>query len=208
MRRFLPALVIVCILAGGFIPAAAKAEGSLGDIQQRLTKSDMLRAGFLQEKHLRALSRPLVSRGELTFVAGEGVLWRVLEPFVMTVLLAPEEIIEWDGDGEMRRVNTGANPMFQALGDVFLAILSGDTALLEKHFELSPGTSNARWRLLLRPKSEPLGAVIAHVQVIGDRFVEEVEINEKKGDSTTLQFSDFTLGPFELNEIERNHFAR
>ena len=80
--------------------------------------------------------------------------------------------------------------------------------LLEKHFNLSPGTLDGRWQLGLHPKSEPMRAFISHVQISGGQFVEKVEINEVKGDRTTLQFSGFMLGPFELNEIERNHFAQ
>jgi len=35
-----------------------------------------------------------------------------------------------------------------------------------------------------------------------------VQIGEAKGDTTKLQFSEFSVGPFELNEIEKSHLGQ
>jgi len=207
MMRILASVIAVWLFIGLSMPAA-KSDMALPDIEKRLFKSDMLRADFRQEKNLRALSRPLVSHGKLLFVAGEGVLWQVTEPYVMSVLMKPEEIVEWNGEGEVRRVDTAANPVLSALTEIFLAILSGDTQFLEQHFELSPTASDSGWQLDLRPKSKALNAIVSNIRLFGDRFVEEVQVNEAKGDTTSLQFSEFNVEPFELNEIENIPFAQ
>ena len=207
MRAVLACATGAWLLAGIFVPAAS-AETSLADIQGRLAKSNMLRADYSQEKNLRALSRPLLSRGILLFLAGKGVLWQVEEPYTVAVLMKPDEVIEWNGDGDMRRLDTRSNPVFRALGEIILATLAGDTHLLGQHFDLSPAAAEGGWELTLRPKSEDLGAVVSSVRIFGDRFVEQVQISETNGDVTRLQFSDFSVGPFELNEFEKSHFAQ
>lgn len=206
MRWALASLVAASLLTGLLAPAAT-ADMGLPEIQQRLLKSNMLRATFDQEKNLRALSRPLVSYGKLLFLADKGVLWQVMEPYPAIVLMKPDAIIEWNGEGEMRRADTASNPVFRALSEIILSILSGDTQLIGQYFEFSPAEADVGWQLVLRPKSEELAAAVSSVQIFGDRFVEKVQINETKGDTTKLQFSEFSVGPFELNEIEKSHFS-
>ena len=207
MKNILASALGIWLLAGLFIPVAVS-ETDLSEIQMRLLKSDMLRANFQQEKNLRALSRPLMSEGELLFIVGEGALWQVVEPFAVAVLMKSDEIIEWDSEGEMRRLDTSLNPVLHALGEIILATLAGDTQFLKQHFEVSPTILERGWGLFLKPKSEQLGAVISDVQIFGDHFVEQVQISETNGDVTKLQFSDFGVGPFELNEFEKRHFAQ
>ena len=207
MKNILASALGVWLLAGLFVSAAV-AETDLSDIQMRLLKSDMLRADFQQEKNLRVLSRPLMSEGKLLFIAGEGALWQVVEPFAVTVLMKSDEIIEWDGEGEMQPMDTSLNPVLHSLGEIILATLAGDTQFLNQHFDVSPTVSELGWGLILKPKSEELGAVISDVQIFGDRFVEQVQISEMNGDLTKLQFSNFGVGPFELNEFEKRHFSQ
>lgn len=207
MKNILASAIGIWLLAGLFVSAAVS-ETDLSDIQMRLLKSDMLRADFQQEKNLRALSRPLLSQGELLFIAGEGALWRVVEPFAVAVLMKPDEIIEWDDEGGMRRVDTNLNPVLHTLGEIILATLAGDTQFLKQIFDVSPTVSEHGWGLFLKPKSEELGAVISDVQIFGDHFVEQVLIRETNGDITKLQFSHFGVGPFELNEFEQRHFSQ
>ncbi len=207
MRAALAGFVAAWFVVGLFVPAAS-ADTGVQAIQSRLLKSEMLRAEFYQEKNLRALSRPLVSRGKLLFVAGEGVLWQVVEPFTVAVLIRSDEVIEWNSEGEVTRSNTGSNPVFRALSEIILGTLSGDTKFLGQLFDLSPAASEGGWQLLLQPKSKQLAAAVLNIKILGDRFVEEVQVSEAKGDTTVLQFREFKVGPFELNEFEKNHFAQ
>ncbi len=208
MRGVLAGAIFLCAVIGLMAPVAGAAAESVSDIQQRLLKSDMLRAEFFQEKNLRVLSRPLESHGKLLFKAGTGVLWQIEDPYAAIILMKSDEIIEWDSAGEMRRTATGSNPVFRAFGEIILAILSGDTELLGQHFELTPIAADKGWQLRLQPKSTELSAVVSSILVFGDRFVEEVRISETKGDTTKLQFSEFSVGPFELNEIEKSHLGQ
>ncbi|MBT4428619.1 MAG: outer membrane lipoprotein carrier protein LolA [Rhodospirillaceae bacterium] len=207
MRAALASFVATWFVVGLLVPAV-NADTGVQAIQSRLLKSEMLRAEFYQEKNLRALSRPLISRGKLLFVAGEGVLWQVEKPFTVSVLIRSDEVIEWSSEGEVTRLNTGSNPVFRALSEIILATLSGDTQFLGQLFDLSSTVSEAGWQLLLQPKSEELAAAVSNIKIIGDRFVEEVQVSETKGDITVLQFREFKVGPFELNEFEKNHFAQ
>lgn len=208
MSRFLAAIAVIVGVFAGSAVAAEVPDPDLADMTERLSKSAVLRADFRQEKTLRALSRPLVSQGKLVFAAGQGVLWRVLEPYEVFVLLKPDEVVEWSTQDEQRRLDTASNPVFRALTDVIMATLSGDTQSLRQHFDLSPVSSEAGWRLTLRPKSKELGAVISTVLVFGDRFVEGVQVTEAKGDTTAIEFSGFSAEPPELDEIETDYFAR
>lgn len=208
MKRVLGSLAVIAGLCSGPSVTAEVSDPGLAAMTERLSRSEVLRADFRQEKTLQVLSRPLVSQGKLVFAAGEGVLWHVLAPYEVFVLLKPDEVVEWSTEGEKRRLDTGSNPVFRALTDVIMATLSGDSQSLQRHFDLSPIPSETGWRLSLRPKSKDLGAVVADIQVFGDRFVEGVQVTEAKGDTTAIQFSGFSAEPAVLDEIEQDYFAQ
>lgn len=190
------------------IAPSGQAETALEIIDARLSRADIVRAEFHQEKLLRALKRPLVTEGKMLYVAGQGVVWQIIEPYEAFVLIAPGRLVEWDGTGEKTETAGGDNPFFRAWADVILAMLSGDLDALRQHFDLSPVARESGWELSLQPKSEQLRRAISSVRVHGDDFVEGLEINDARGDSTTIQFDRISTEPAELDTEERGYFAR
>ena len=144
-----------------------EASDALSDIQGLLSKNSLICADFNQEKLLRVLMRPLVSKGRLVFVAGKGVLWQVREPFATQVLVKSDALIKWNDDGVPQRLSLGRAPVFRALSQVFLAVFTGKISGLQKTFEIVSHVSGARWRLTLVPRDPGFATIIARVRVSG-----------------------------------------
>lgn len=208
MTRVLACSFLTLFLLTVLPVSSASAEASLAAMQARLVETEVLRADFRQEKAMQALNRPLVSKGKIVFVAGDGVLWQVLEPFASQILMRSGAVTEWDAEGQKRPGNGAANPVLGALTDVVLGVLSGNEDLLRQHFAFSAQPEEQGWQLTLQPKSQELGTAVTSVQVSGDRFVESVHVVEARGDTTTIHFSGFSTTPSELDEREKSYFAR
>lgn len=197
-------LVITAIIT--LAPLAADA--SLSDVRRLLGGQSVICATFIQQKSLKALTRPLTSNGRLIFVAGKGVLWQVQAPFPARLLIKRDALIRWGDDGVTQKVNLEQTPVFRALSHIFLALFSGDTDRLTDIFDVESQSSQSQWRLTLIPKTETLSAIIATVRASGGRFVEDLLIEEKHGDRTSIRFSDIDAVSCQLGKAEKNYFAR
>lgn len=210
MRRLLRwalALALVTWPVTGGVTRSAAEPDALARMQQQLARSPVLRASFQQKRVMQALRRPLVSEGRLIFAAGRGVFWRIDEPYPLNMLITPDAVVEWQGDGSVRRTDMAANPFFRVLAQVFLAALAGDAAALGQHFDAQPAAAEVGWRLHLRPRDPALASVIAVIGLSGRQFIDEVRIRDSQGDETVIRFSDFSTRPSELDETERAYFA-
>lgn len=187
------------------MPVAA--DDKLEDIRGFLARNSLICADFTQNKLLAALSRPLVSTGSLIFVAGNGVLWQVREPFPARVLVKSDILVRWDDDGKPHRVDLNQAPIFQAISRLFLAVFAGKIEGLQTPFEISTRVSGERWRMTLIPRDPRLAAIIKRVRAAGGKFVEEVTIDEGRGDRTAIQFSGFSGETCQLSTDEKRYFA-
>ena len=205
MKRLLRSLALTI---GAFLAIApVEADNSLSDIRQLLAKNSVICADFTQNKSLRALTRPLVSQGRLVFVAGKGVLWQVREPFATQVLVKSDALIKWNDEGVPQRLSFGQSPVFRTLSQVFLAVFTGDINRLWKTFEIESDVRQSRWRLTLTPRDPGFAAIIETVRVSGGRFVDELLIEEGRGDRTLIRFSGMNEESCQLDNAEKDYFT-
>jgi hypothetical protein len=174
------------------------AADALASIEVELVRAPIVRASFRQERTMRVLKRPLATRGQLTAVAGQGVLWRVLEPYEATVLVTAAAARDGGAPGAARARRRAAGPADRRSPRARRAVRA-DTA--------APPAAQG-WRIVLTPKEEALAAFIAEVEVLGGRFVEQAMISEAGGDRTTIAFADFRTEPGTLDADERAYFEQ
>jgi hypothetical protein len=207
--KLIVSLALVALLVQG--PAAWAQPSQVqvfAKMTEQLQRSPVLRADFRQERFLKMLGRPLVSRGKLVFVANEGVLWQVEDPHEVTFLIRADEIVEWDGENRPRRVDMSANPAFRLMTDMLLGALAGDPSVLQGNFEAEVLPADQGWHLKLTPRPGDLAEAVNGLEIAGGRFVEAVRIAEAKGDSLDFTFSGFESQPAELDASEQAYFAQ
>lgn len=186
--------LILCALHGlaSCSASAGTKEDVLGELHATLSKTDILCADFVQQRLLKALSRPLVSRGELTFERATGVRWSVKEPFADTMLITETEIFSLGADGSRTPMALGGNAVFRAMAQAILSLLSGDMADLSGAFDISADRDAERWSLGLVPTTPMVLKAISRIGVTGRGYIETMDIIEASGDLTRLEFSGMT----------------
>ena len=176
----------------------------LDDLQRQLSEPAVVRGSFVQEKHLRALPQPLLSKGQFVLARDHGLLWLLQTPLRQDYRI--------DAQGIARRDPTG----WQALpggtagaeqNRLFFAVLQGDSSGLQRDFEPSLSGEAEHWQLRLTPRSLLLKQIFTRIDISGGRYVERIELREIQGDSTVLRMPD-SRGAANLSDTEQRDFAQ
>ena len=67
------------------------------DLIALLQKSQNIQGGFTQQRFLKSLSKPIVSRGKFVLLANKGLLWQMQQPFAVDLRVKKDGIMQWNG---------------------------------------------------------------------------------------------------------------
>ena len=160
---------------------------SLTELAQTLQKPANVQGAFTQQRYLKSLTKPMTTSGAFTLVPKKGLLWQMQKPFNTTLRVRADGIMQWTG-------SAWTNPNANKLGQnrqiqLFLDLLGGNTQGLEKQFNLSLSGTAQQWTLQLTPKTAITRQIFTRIDISGDSVVRKIELNEKQGDHTVMQFS-------------------
>ncbi|MDT3310933.1 outer membrane lipoprotein carrier protein LolA [Pseudomonas sp. rhizo66] len=188
------ALLAVCSLANAF---------DLQQLSEQLAKPDVIHGQFIQEKHLRALPQPLISKGSFVLAKNHGLLWLLKTPLQQDYRITAKGIARREGNGWQMLPNKSAGAEQNRL---FLAVLQGDSSGLQRDFELALSGDAQQWKLTLTPRSLLLKQVFNQINIDGGTLVQTIELLETQGDSTVLRMQDSTADQ-PLSDAEQHDFA-
>lgn len=155
------------------------------DLIALLQKSQNIQGGFTQQRFLKSLSKPIVSRGKFVLLANKGLLWQMQQPFAVDLRVKKDGIMQWNGSQWVANNKLGQSEQI----NLFLGLLSGDISALSAQFDLQLSGSPQQWRLTLTPSSLLMKQIFNHIIIKGDVLVREIELDEKQGDRTLILFS-------------------
>ncbi len=187
--------------------AAANAE-TLAQVQRRIAQAPLLRGEFEQEKRVQGFKNPLRSSGRFLIAREHGVLWTTLKPFPSEMVLTRDRILNRRADGGLRvEADARQQPALRQVNAMMFALMSGDVKALSAHFDVQPELRPAMaWRLVLVPRAAAMAQVFGRITLEGDRYVRQVEIDERSGDRTLLRFANMTETPANLTADEARRF--
>ena len=175
----------------------------LQQLSEQLAKPDVIHGQFTQEKHLRALPQPLISKGSFVLAKNHGLLWLLTTPLQQDYRISAKGIARRDATGWQLLPNKSAGAEQNRL---FLAVLQGDSSGLQRDFELALSGDAQQWQLTLTPRSVLLKQVFNQINISGGTLVNTIELLETQGDSTVLRMQDSTAGQ-PLSDAEQHDFA-
>lgn len=179
MNKLLAALTALCLAA------AAHAFDSR-ELTAQLQAPKTVQGRFTQQKHLRTLTKPVTTSGRFALRPGHGLFWHLQKPFELRLRVRRDGISRQDASGAWK--SNGSQSTQAAQVKLFMAVLGGDTAELQRHFILKLSGSAGNWQLLLLPKTVVMKQVFENITISGDKLVRRIELKEKQGDRTVMQF--------------------
>ena len=179
MNKLLAALTALCLAA------AAHAFDSR-ELTVQLQAPKTVQGRFTQQKYLRTLTTPVTTSGRFARHPGHGLFWHLQKPFELRLRVRRDGISRQDASGAWK--SNGSQSTQAAQVKLFMAVLGGDTAELQRHFTLKLSGSAGNWQLLLLPKTVVMKQVFENITISGDKLVRRIELKEKQGDRTVMQF--------------------
>ncbi len=188
MKMSKPTLILLaaCLLSLGWADSWDGIRSNAGQLTS-------VQADFTQEKHLRILARPIISKGIFVFQAPSSLRWQYLSPIQSLLLMhdgSTRKFFQQDGKlTEERTMNMDAMQVISQEISQWLAGRFTDNPTFQA--ELQPGRM-----IVLTPKQKGLAQLISRIElVLSDQpgLMESVTIYEGKDSYTRLAFSNAVL---------------
>lgn len=160
---------------------------SPADLQAQLQAHQTVQGQFEQSRFIRSLPQPMRTTGQFVLQRGQGLLWQVQKPFEVKLRVCGKGIAQWDGKN--RRWQGSSSHAQTAQVKLFMALLAGDTAVLDKQFSLQLSGNAQNWSLKLQPKTAVMKQIFQDIEVKGSKgLLQTVELREKQGERTLMRF--------------------
>ncbi|MEZ4528150.1 MAG: outer membrane lipoprotein carrier protein LolA [Desulfobacterales bacterium] len=155
------------------------------DIRRNSEKVQSVNADFVQEKHMKILKKPLVSKGIFCFQSPDSLRWEYREP-VQSILLSHKgktKRFVKGKEGFVRQSADGLQAMTVVMAEIRLWMRGQFAENPNFTATLEPGP-----KILLRPKQESFSKIIQRIELVlsPDRpgIIDHVSVHES-GDSRT-----------------------
>ncbi|NNG63203.1 outer membrane lipoprotein carrier protein LolA [Pseudomonas fragi] len=195
------------LAATGFVLMFLCSSAQAFDLQQlstQLARPQVIHGDFIQEKHLRALPKPLISTGTFVLAKDHGLLWQLKTPLQQDYRITAQGIARRNGSEWQMLPGKSAGAEQNRL---FLAVLQGDSSGLQRDFELQLQGEASHWQLTLTPRSMLLKQIFTRINIDGGELVQRIELQETQGDSTLLKLQN-SVSNQPLSDAEQHDFAQ
>ena len=182
-RRRLAAL----LLAVGVAPLQVQAQAfDLKALMQRMAQRKTGEARFTEERIVKGIDGPLMSSGTLTFNAPDRFARHTLQPTKESMEVQGRTLLLKRGN-RTRQMEMDMVPEVGALLDAMRATLTGDAALLQKHFAAELTGNDAKWVLRLKPRDERLARQVQQIELVGQvADLRSIELQLSGGDRSLM----------------------
>ncbi len=189
-RAYVWATAVFLLAAAGLLTGWADTwEG----LRARSREIRTVRAGFVQEKHLEILQKPLISKGVFYFRAPDDLRWEYTGP-IRSILLVydgkTERWIEGD-DGLVKDAAAGLPAMQMMLGEI--------SGWLQGRFEENPdfnASLDPGRQIVLTPKAAAMADIIQRIVLqLSDTpgLLDSVTVHESDASYTLFRFQNAVL---------------
>lgn len=206
MKKILALFLTSLLVSGAF------AQGlSLRSVCEGLSKTPNTTGDFLQIKTVNSNGRQLKSSGKF-IIAKEGIMWKTLKPFPSSLVITENAMIQTAGDGTKSVMNGSDNQIFQNIAQTLSSVFSGNSAILEKNFDVDFKEVEAgKWIVVLTPKDSTIGSVMKALTLEGsissaNVILSSLELAEASNNKIRYEFSNQNY-PKELTADEKANFT-
>jgi len=169
-------------------PLHAADADALIAVRERLVLKPVTQGEFVQTRELAHIRKPLISTGRFVVARGLGVIWEDVAPFVRTMRLTKDDILQTADGQTLMHLSADNEPTVGAVTGILFGVLAGDFDALARSFDHAGKVEGGRWRLDFTPRDANLARLIRQLVLRGARDIEQVEIVSAAGDVTRIEF--------------------
>lgn len=177
--------VLALLLAVAVAPLQAQAF-DLKALMQRMAQRKAGEARFTEERTVKGIDGPLLASGTLSFSAPDRFARHTLHPTKESMEVQGRTLLLKRGT-RTRQMEMDMVPEVGALLDAMRATLTGDAALLQKHFATELTGNDAKWVLRLKPRDERLARQVQQIELVGQAAdLRSIELQMAGGDRSLM----------------------
>jgi hypothetical protein len=156
-------------------------------LMQLLSLAPEAEVPYTEKKYSSLLAEPIESSGTLSYRRPDTVEKNMTAPRNERFRIAGEELIVVR-NGSERRFPLSSQPLLQAFAASLRGVLTGDAALLRRHFRLTLEGDEQNWRLEMVPLEEEVSRHVERINVSGRAGrIEQIEMREASGDRSVMR---------------------
>ena len=176
---------LALLLALGTAPLHAQTF-DLKTLMQRMAQRKGGEARFTEERTVKGIDGPLMSSGTLSFTAPDRFARHTLQPTKESMEVQGRTLLLKRGN-RTRQMEMDMVPEVGALLDAMRATLTGDAALLQRHFGTELTGNDAKWVLRLKPRDERLARQVQQIELVGQAAdLRSIELQLANGDRSLM----------------------
>lgn len=179
MKQLLLSLLCACLA----LPAWAF---DVGQLMGALAQHKGGRARFVEKKYIALLDKPVVSSGELLYVAPDRLEKRTLQP-KQELLVLDRDTLSIERGKQKYTLRLSEQPEAQAFVESVRGTLAGNRAVLERNYALRITGNEARWSLTLLPSDQKIATLVSRITFFGSKgMVQSIEYLLADGDRSVM----------------------
>jgi len=200
MRRIMAALLFFACLQ--IVSAYANTSprdvtAVLDDLEKTMSGTKTIQTDFIQEKNLALFNQKIILKGKVFIQKPRLLSWRVMSPMRYSMVMSGDTISQWDEDTDkVQRVSLANNPSFQLAVEQMEKWFYGTFKSMQGDYKITLITEHPI-ALEFVPLENSLSRNFIKRATIffqdDERYIKEVRIEEKDGDSTSLAFVNAQL---------------
>ena len=123
--------------------------------------------------------------------ATQALLAQVRQPFASTLIVKPDSLMSRGADGSVAmQMKAQDEPVLRTINAMLFAVMAADLAQLGQYFEVSGQVQGSSWKLHLVPRDAMLAQWLQAVDLSGQQFVQEVQLQETRGDRSLISIKN------------------
>ncbi len=143
---------------------------NLDEITKNVPKMGSIKCRFTQEKYIKNLEKPLISKGDFEYIENKGVYFYTKYPY--------------------QSVTDYTNEKNNQINDIVNAVSSKKYSKLEREFNFEYGGNITSWNLKMTPKENSSARnFIVSVSISGTDYINKINIVQKNGNKTIIWFT-------------------
>ncbi len=176
-------------------PFARAQQAQLPQLMQLLAHRGSARATFVEKTYIGIIDRPLVSTGDLSFVAPDSLKKRTLTPKPESLVLRGNTLTVTQPGKRRIKVNLQEHPEIAAFVESIRGTLAGDLSALNKFYVLRLTGTMGKWRLVLIPKRQRLSRIFSRIRISGSHAnINTIELDQHDGDHSVMVVTQVAAG--------------
>jgi hypothetical protein len=161
--------------------------GLLTALMTRLAAIPQRRASFTEDRHFAALTSDLQSEGWLLYQRPSFLQKMTTGPQPENLVVEGDTLRDAQANRAERLVSLDSQPEIEALVDAVRGPLSGDLAMLQKHYRVTASGRLDSWHLALVPMEASVQRLLHDVAIDGmGTDIRIIRITQANGDTQTM----------------------